>query len=53
MEKVVAVAGRLPFYLCFLGRAYCKAGRTKDAEQIVAEMEQLGRKQYVQPVSMA
>jgi hypothetical protein len=53
LEKVINTAGRVPFYLGFLGAAYGLAGRTAEARQLDAELEAMRKVRYIQPMALA
>jgi serine/threonine protein kinase len=50
LEKVVRNWGRVPLYLCCLGIAYGRTGRAAEARQLLAELEDLSKVRYVQPM---
>jgi tetratricopeptide (TPR) repeat protein len=51
LEKAVGASGRNPAMLGRLGEALAMAGRTADAEQLLAELEALSRERYVSPLA--
>ena len=51
LEKIVNTAGRVPFYIGFLGGAYGLAGRTTEARQLAAELEDERKVRYIQPMA--
>jgi serine/threonine protein kinase/Tfp pilus assembly protein PilF len=53
MQKAVNLSRRAPVALAGLGIIYARAGKTKDAEEILAELLQASKKQYVPELNMA
>jgi tetratricopeptide (TPR) repeat protein len=53
MQKAVALSGRAPVALAGLGVVYARQGKTKEAEQILTELLQVSKKQYVPEFYMA
>jgi serine/threonine protein kinase/Flp pilus assembly protein TadD len=47
MRKAVNLAGGSPNFLAYLGHALGKAGKQREARQMLAQLERLGKKQYV------
>ena len=52
-EKGVAATGRDPSFLCVLAVAQHRAGQAREAQQTLAEIDQLARKGYVPDVFLA
>jgi eukaryotic-like serine/threonine-protein kinase len=49
LERAVELGKRAPFYLGLLGKSYGEAGDVDRARQILTELEDLARRQYVAP----
>jgi tetratricopeptide (TPR) repeat protein len=53
MQKAVELSGRAPIALTGLGIIYGRAGKTKEAEEILVELLQASKKQYIPEFHMA
>jgi len=51
-EKAVAVSGRAPAALGVLGLAYGNAGRKREANQVLNELQQVQKQRYVTPMAL-
>lgn len=52
-EKAVEFSARDAGYLCTLGHALAEAGRTREAQKILAEVEAMAKVRYVAPYDLA
>ncbi len=52
-ETCVQIMGRSPLFLVSLGYAYAIAGRGTEAREILAELQDLAKKEYVSPYGFA
>ena len=52
-QKAVRLSGRAPVALIGLGIAYARAGKTKEGEEILAELLLASKKQYIPEFYMA
>ncbi|MGH2523617.1 MAG: tetratricopeptide repeat protein, partial [Anaerolineales bacterium] len=48
-ERAVRLASRSPYYLASLGHTYAACGRTREAEGVLHELEELARTTYISP----
>lgn len=49
LERAVELGKRAPFYLGLLGKSYGEAGDIEGARRILAELDEVARRQYVAP----
>ena len=52
-QKGIELMGKSPIFLGYLANIYAKAGKKKRTEEIIHELEEISRKRYVPPISMA
>ena len=46
-RKAISLSGAIPTFLSYLGHAYARAGKIREARQMLAQLESLSKKQYV------
>ena len=46
-RKALNLSGGIPTFIAYLGHAYARAGKHREARQMLAQLESLSKKQYV------
>ncbi|MGE0884360.1 MAG: protein kinase [Blastocatellales bacterium] len=46
-RKAISLSGAIPTFLSYLGHAYARAGKPREARQMLAQLESLSKRQYV------
>ena len=53
VEKAMSLAGRAPFLIAMLGRAYALSGRKEEAEILLQELQDKAKSEHVLPIHFA
>ena len=53
LQKAIVIAGRTSGVLAVLGHAYAASGRQDEAQEILAELNEMSKNSYVSPYDLA